>query len=196
MKILVACEYSGRVRDAFIQKGHEAISCDLLPSEKKGPHYQGDIRKLLRLHWDLIIAHPPCTYLCNSGVRWLYTEEGRWRKLKEAADFFKLFLTHSCKKIVIENPIMHKHAIELIGEKHSHTFQPWEHGTKEMKRTCLWLKGLPDLEPSNIVGPPPKDPEERKKWAVVHRASPGPNRWKERSRTYYGVAEAMADQWG
>lgn len=198
MNVLVACEYSGIVRDAFIARGHNAWSCDLLPTERPCfSHYQGDVRDILRNSWDLLIAHPECTYLCNSGVRWLYTEKGRWEKLREAAEFYRLFrdAVHIPKR-AIENPTMHRYARELTGCHNPSALQPWEHGHKEMKRTCLELFGLPELRPSNRVGPPPTDPRERAKWAVVHRMSPGPNRWKERSRTYEGVALAMADQWG
>jgi hypothetical protein len=202
MNVLIACEYSGRVRDAFIAKGHNAWSCDLLPTETEGPHYQGDVRNILGNQWDLLIAHPECTYLCNSGVRWLYNEDGsrngeRWGNLAQAAEFYKLLRNAAhIPKRAIENPTMHRYARELTGCFSPFALQPWEHGHKEMKRTCLELFGLPELRPSNRVGPPPTDPKERTKWAVVHRMSPGPNRWKERSRTYEGVALAMAEQWG
>jgi|HubBroStandDraft_3_1064219.scaffolds.fasta_scaffold08371_11 hypothetical protein len=195
MNVLVACEYSGVVRDAFIARGHQAISCDLLDTEKPGPHYKGNVLDILYEEWDLIIAHPPCTYLCNSGVRWLHERKQRWIDMRYAADFFNLFLNHPhCKKIGIENPVMHRYGLQIIGRKPNMTFQPWEFGHKEIKRTCLWLRGLPLLRPTNIVGPrPPNEPYGE--WAKVHYEKPGPDQWKNRSRTYAGVADAMAEQW-
>ena len=189
MKILVACEYSGIVRDAFIKRGHDALSCDLLPSERHGPHYRGDIMDLLRenRHWDLIIGHPPCTYLCNSGVCWLHEEKGRWAKMKKAAMFFRSLLNADCDRICIENPIMHKYAKEIIGETYSQIIQPWQFGHGETKATCLWLKGLPVLKPTNIVS----GREQR-----IHKMAPSENRGLERSRTFKGIAKAMAEQWG
>ncbi len=194
MRVLVACEFSGVVRDAFLRKGHDARSCDLLPSESPGPHYVGDAREYLKHeHWDLLIAHPPCTYLTNAGVRWLYkggrgTEmnEERWKLMIEAREFFLSFLwAHHIPRIAVENPIPHRHAL-LPGEDRQ-IIQPWQFGHGETKATCLWLKNLPPLKPTKIVsGRTPR----------VHFASPGPQRWKERSRTMQGIAEAMADQWG
>lgn len=199
-KVLIACEYSGIVREAFAARGHDAWSCDLLPTEIPGNHFQDSIWHVLSnpltMWWDLIIAHPPCTYLCNSGVRWLHSEPGRWDKMKEGAYFFKALLNAHCDKIAVENPVIHKYAKEIIGQEFTQSIQPWQFGHKEMKRTCLWLKGLPPLQPTNVVGPPPKDAKEKAKWAIVHRASPGPDRWKDRSRTLSGIAEAMASQWG
>lgn len=193
MKVLVACEFSGIVRDAFIARGHDAISCDLLETEKPGPHIQGDALDAAYLgKWDLIIAHPPCTYLANSGARWLYGGKGtqrdpeRWRAMQDAARFFRAFLDAPCNRIAVENPIMHRHAKEIVGRGHDCLIQPWQHGEPETKATCFWLKGLPPLEPSRIVdGRNPR----------VHHSSPGPDRWKERSRTLPGIAEAMASQW-
>lgn len=194
MKILVACEYSGRVRNAFIAKGHDAISCDLLNTDLTGPHYTGDVRDLLDQTWDMIIAHPPCTYLCNSGIRWLYMygssyypkDERRWENMREAAAFFRLFLDHPCKRIAIENPRPHKYAVDLIGEPTQY-IQPWEHGEGQTKQTGLWLKGLPKIVPSNVV---------EGRGNKIHYASPGPNRSKERSETFLGIALAFAEQWG
>lgn len=190
MKVLVACEYSGIVRDAFTAKGHNALSCDFLPTERPGKHYQGDVRDILYHDWDLIIAHPDCTFMANSGVRWLYNPDGslnepRWEKLNIAVEFFNLFLNHPCEKVCIENPIPHKHAGL---PKYSQTVQPYEHGHTTSKRTCLWLKGLPNLEPTKLI------PKEERTFDI-HLASPGPDRWKERSRTFSGIAEAMAEQW-
>lgn len=203
MKILIGCEYSGRVRDAFKKKGHNVTSCDLLPTERKGKHYQGDVWDIYYDRWDLMFFFPTCTYMCNSGVRWISDKDGnvhdhvRYKKTVSAAIFARDLLNkhHSCKKIGFENPVMHHWASDVIGFGPSQTFQPWHFGHKEIKRTCLWLKGLPPLVPTNIVGPRPKNVP-YSEWAKVHYASPGPDRWKERSRTYEGVAKAMADQWG
>lgn len=187
VKVLVACEYSGRVRDAFIKRGHDAISCDLLPTDVPGPHYQGDVFDLDLSEFDLMIAHPPCTRLCNSGVRWLH-ERNLWDDMKEAALFFKRLLEAPVKRVACENPIMHKYAKEIIGNSHQFSVQPWEHGEPYTKRTCFWVKGdLPDIVPTNIV-------EGRE--AQVHKAPPGPDRWKFRSTTYQGIANALAEQWG
>lgn len=196
MKVLVACEYSGRVRDAFRNRGHDALSCDLLPSEVGGPHYQGDVRDLLNEGWDLMIAHPPCTYLTNSGVSWLHKDPSRWAKLDEGAAFFKMLLNAPIAKIAIENPIMHKYAIERIGGvKQAQVIQPWMFGHMEQKATCLWLKNLSKLVLTNNVKEQmmalPENERQR-----VHYLPPGPDRWKERSRTFEGIAEAMAEQWG
>jgi len=191
VRVLVACEFSGVVRDAFIASGHDAVSCDILPSERPGPHIQGDAIEVARTPiWDLIIAHPPCTYLANSGVRWLYGGKGttpdpeRWRAMTLAADFFRLLQTAPCDRIAVENPVMHRHAGIRRPDQ---IIQPWQFGHGETKATCLWLKGLPKLAPTDIVSG---------RTARVHRASPGPDRWKERSRTLPGIAAAMADQWG
>lgn len=196
MRVLVAGEFSGVVRDAFTARGHDAWSCDLLPSERPGKHLKGDVRLSLYSGWDLLIAHPPCKYLANSGVRWLRSEEGRWEKMVKAASFFRCLLNSRIPKKAIENPIIHCHAAELIGRRQDQIIQPWHHGHREMKATCLWLENLPPLIETDNVGPPPKDPEERKTWAKVHRMPPGPDRWKNRSRTLSGIGKAMAEQWG
>ncbi|SIQ02386.1 hypothetical protein [Marinobacterium stanieri] len=185
MKVLIACEYSGRVRDAWLKLGHQAISCDLLPTETNGPHYLGDVQDLLTQEWDVIIAHPPCTRLANSGVRWLHQRD-LWDELDEACEFFNLFLDHPCSRVVVENPIPHKYAVERLSRNYDQLIQPWQFGHGETKATCLWLKGLPPLMPTEIVS----GREQR-----IHRASPGPERWKERSRTFTGIASAMAEQW-
>jgi hypothetical protein len=203
MRVLVGCEFSGAVRDAFRKRGHDAWSCDLLPSESDPAyHLQGDIRSFLDRDWDLLIAHPSCTYLCNSGVKWLYGGKGtvrdakRWGEMEAAAAFFLEMWNAPIPKIAVENPIMHGHGKAIIGVEQSQIIQPWQFGHEEMKSTCLWLRNLPLLQPTNIVGPPPTDPVERKKWAKVANMVPGPNRWRERSRTYSGIADAMAEQWG
>lgn len=187
MKVLIACEFSGAVRDAFIRAGHDAMSCDLLPTESPGPHYQGDVFDVIGDDWDMMVAHPPCTYLANSGVRWLHTQAGRLDKMEQGAKFFRDLLNYPIERIAVENPIIHKHAAQIIGRRQDQSIQPWQYGHGEIKATCLWLKNLPKLEPTNIV-------EGRK--PRVHRASPGPDRWKERSRTLPGIAAAMAEQWG
>ena len=185
-KILVACEYSGTVRDAFAKLGHRVLSCDLLPSETPGNHYQGDVMDVLNDWWDLLIAHPPCTYLANSGVRWLHERPERWAQLDDGAAFFKALLDAPIKRKCVENPIPHKYAIERIGRKYDQIIQPWQFGHPETKAICFWLEELPPLEPTNIVeGREPR----------VHHMNPGPDRAKERARFYTGIADAMAEQW-
>jgi len=204
MKVLVACEFSGTVRDAFLARGHDALSCDLLPSEAPGPHYQGDVFDVIGRGWDMMIAHPPCTYLANSGAKHLYRDmkkangrcPDRWARMREGAEFFRRLLAAPIQRKAIENPIMHGHAARIIGVRPSQIIQPWQFGHREMKATCLHLEGLPPLVPTNIVGPVPLNPEARKRWAKVHRMPPGPDRWKKRSLTYSGIADAMASQWG
>jgi hypothetical protein len=195
MKVLVACEYSGVVRDAFIRGGHDAMSCDLLPTEADGPHYQGDVRDVLGDGWDLIVAHPECTYIANSGVRWLDSDINRWKRLYEACQFFRLFLEHPCLRVAVENPIPHKFGAGWIGRPYTQTIQPWQFGHPESKRTCLWLKGLPPLVATRNVREQMRSMSKRETQRV-HYASPSPDRWKSRSRTYTGIAEAMAAQWG
>ena len=196
MNILIACEYSGTVRDAFIAKGHDAMSCDILPTDKLGPHYQGDVFDILNDGWDMMIAHPPCTYLSNSGVCHLHTDPTRWKKLDDGAAFFKALWESDIPKIAIENPIMHKYAKERIGcGKQTQVVQPWMFGHTEKKATCLWLKGLPPLVETNNVKAEmellPKNQQQR-----LHYLPPSPDRWKLRSTTYQGIADAMAEQWG
>lgn len=189
--VLVACEFSGRVREAFRARGHDAVSVDLLPSELPGPHIVGDALDAIReLRPRLVIAHPPCTYLTNAGVRWLYGGKGttpdpvRWAAMIDAAAFFRALLDSPAPMVAVENPIMHRHAGIRPADQY---VQPWQFGTPETKATGLWLRGLPKLVPTNVVdGRTPR----------VHFASPGPDRWKERSRTDPGIAAAMADQWG
>lgn len=201
MRVLIGCEFSGVVRDEFLRRGHDAWSCDILPSERAGPHLQCDLLTILDQGWDLIIAHPECRYLNHAGVRWLYqngrrwNKDGsenprdlvRWAKMEQAAEFFKKILAASCPLIAVENSEMHPYAVELIGRKADQVIQPWMFGHGEVKATHLWLKGLPLLQPTNIVsGRQPR----------VHHESPGPDRWKRRSRTLEGVARAFAEQWG
>lgn len=184
MRVLVACEFSGIVRDAFITRGHDAVSCDLLDTEIPGPHIKGNVLDYLFKEWDLLIAHPPCTFIANSGVRHLHTQAGRWDKLARARLFFLALLDSGINMVCVENPIPHKYA-RL--PKYTQIIHPWQFGHGETKATCLWLSGLPKLEPTNIV-------EGRK--PRVHHEPPSDERWKNRSRTLTGIAEAMAAQWG
>jgi hypothetical protein len=177
----VACEFSGTVRDAFIALGHEAMSCDLLPTETPGPHYHGDVRDVIGSDWDLMVAHPPCRNLAVSGARWF---KDKHAEQAEAINFFMLFANeHHIHRICIENPIC---IMSRLYRKPDQIIQPWMFGHGETKKTCLWLRNLPKLTPTNIVS----GREHR-----VHRMPPGPNRWRERSRTYRGIAQAMAEQW-
>lgn len=197
MRVLVGCEFSGAVRNAFACLGHEALSCDLEEAEDGGTHYQGDVLELLQSQpFDLAVFHPPCTYLTNAGVRWLYTEPGRWDKMLEGADFFNACRDAPIERIAVENPIPHGMAAELIGQ-YDQIIQPWMFGHWETKRTCLWLKNLPKLVPTYKTVDEAREALEEtgKPVARVHLASPGPNRWKERSRTLPGIAAAMAAQW-
>lgn len=202
MKVLVACEYSGRVRDAFINLGHEAISCDLLPTESPGPHYQGNVLDLDLKQFDLMIAHPPCTRLANSGVRWLSsppkgkTVNDMQEELLEAVAFYKALRNAPISKKCIENPIMHKHAKALIELGERQVVQPWWFGDKTFKATGYELIGLPKLVETNRLEPPKKGTLEHKAWSWIHLAPPSNDRWKIRSRTPFGIAKAMAEQWG
>lgn len=180
MKVLVACEYSGKVRDAFLALGHDAMSCDLLPTDVPGPHYQGDVRDVLGDGWDLMIAHPPCTHLAVSGSRWFKDKQ---QEQAEALNFVRLLMDAPINKIAIENPIS---VISSKIRKPDQIVQPWMFGHGETKATCFWLKNLPCLVPTNIV--PGRE-------ARVHKMAPGPDRWKKRSETYTGIANAMARQW-
>ena len=179
MEVIVACEFSGRVRDAFIAAGHNATSCDVLPTEADGPHIQADIRSVPLGRYDLMVAHPPCTHLAVSGARWF---KGKEREQAEALDFVRFLLEAPVPHIALENPIS---VISTRIRKPDQIIQPWMFGHPETKATCLWLKGLPALQPTNIV-----DGRE----ARVHRLPPSPERWKQRSLTYRGIATAMADQ--
>lgn len=198
LRVLVACEFSGVVRDAFAAHGHDAWSNDLLPSEREGKHIRGNAIEAIydKGPWDLLIAHPPCTYLCNSGVRWLAPggklNAERHKLMQEACDFFaSLYNVTTIERVCVENPVMHGYARDYLQSAwkvpaFTQTIQPYEHGEPETKRTALWTRGLPLLKPSDIVsGRQPR----------VHHASPGPDRWKERSRTLPGIAKAMASQW-
>jgi hypothetical protein len=210
MKVLVACEESQVVCSAFRAKGHEAYSCDIVECSGGHPewHIQDDVLNHLSDDWDLMVGHPMCTYLANSGVCWLYNKDGtinkeRWEKMELAAEFFLKLYNAPISKIALENPVMHKHAKKIIGIEQSQTIQPWMFNHTEQKATCLWLKGLPKLYPSSTslecqnnltyakMMKLPKRERER-----LHYLSPSPTRQKERSKTFSGIAAAMADQWG
>jgi len=205
MRVLVGCETSGIVRQAFRQKGFDAWSCDILPSDDHSPfHRQADVRDVLYLeHWDLFIAHPPCTRLCNSGVRWLKkAPPGRclsdiWMELQEGADLFSQCWNAGIRHVAVENPVMHRYAKERIRgfQPFSQSIHPWQFASDEAdrdnvkKRTCLWLRNLPLLVPDGSL-------DGTTARADVHLAAPGPDRWKRRSKFYPGIARAMAKQWG
>ena len=181
MNVLIACEYSGAVRDAFKNKGFDATSCDILPTDVPGKHYQGDIRDILFNNWDLMIAHPPCTHLAVSGARWFKDKQ---QEQKEALDFVRMLLDAPIKHIALENPVS---VISSKIRKPNQIIQPWQFGHGETKKTCLWLKNLPQLKPTKVV-----DGREQRIWKLP----PSKDRWKIRSKTYQGIADAMADQWG
>ncbi len=194
MRVLIGCESSGAVRRAFRARGHDAWSCDLLPADDGSPHHVlGDVRDVLADGWDMGIFHPPCTRLCNSGVRWLHKPPGgraldeMWGDMREGAALFLACLNAPIKRVAVENPVMHCHAREIIGRGPDFTVQPWQFGHGEVKRTCFWTRGLPPLVPTDVV-------EGRE--ARIHRMPPGPDRWKKRSETFAGIAAAMAAQWG
>jgi hypothetical protein len=205
MNVLIACEFSGVVRRAFRERGHDAWSCDLLPAEDGDEHHiQGRAEEVAydRLcKWDLMIAHPPCTRLTNSGVRWLSkpppgkTKEEMWQDLEEAAWLYRALRDAPIHRKAIENPVMHRYARERIQPGQRQIVQPWWFGEPYFKATGFELVNLPPLTPTNKLTPPAKGTDEHKAWSKVHRASPGPDRWKERSRTFPGVAAAMAMQW-
>ena len=185
MRVLVACEYSGVVRDAFLARGHDAISCDLLPTDSPGPHYQGDVLDgtLDLSSFDLMICHPPCTHLAVSGARWFAEKRADGRQ-QAALEFVRRLLDAPVPRIALENPVS---IISSQVRKPDQVIQPWQFGHGETKATCLWLKGLPLLVPTDVV-----DGRE----ARVHKLPPSEDRWKLRSTTYAGIAAAMADQWG
>ena len=192
MRVLIACEFSGVVTNAFRLKGHEAWSCDILPTDSNPDwHIQGDVLKQLDKNWDMMIAHPPCTYLCNSGVSWLHKDESRWVELEKASEFFKTLLEYDIPKICVENPIPHKYG-KL--PKYSQIVQPYEYGHPERKATCLWLKNLPKLKPTNNVKDEmlklPKTQQQPTFYVPIK------DRAKNRSITFEGIAQAMVEQWG
>lgn len=203
MRVLIACEYSGRVRREFEKLGHDVLSCDFEPAEDGASnHYQGDVMDVINDGWDMMIAHPPCTRLTNAGVRWLHkppagkTLDEMWNELDEAAEFYLMLRDAPIPKKAIENPIMHKYARERIEPQPRQIVQPWWFGDKALKATGLELINLPELVPTKKLTPPKSGTPEHAKWSEVHRMPPSPTRWKERSRTYPGIAAAMAMQWG
>lgn len=190
MRVLIACEFSGTVRRAFRALGHDAWSCDLLPAEDGGQHLQGDMRRWIRADWDLLIAHPPCTDLAVSGARWFSDKR---EQQEQALRFVYDCLSAPVPRICVENPIS---VISSRVRKPDQIIQPHQFGHPEFKSTCLWLKDLPRLVPTNPLAIPAKGSDEWKAWNKVHRMPPSDSRWKERSKTYDGIAQAMADQWG
>ena len=196
MRVLIACEYSGAVRDAFRAAGYDAMSCDLLPSEVPGPHYQGDVRDVLGDGWDLMIAHPPCTYLSVSGMHWTRRGLRDPQLTEDALDFVRLLLAAPIPRIAVENPVS---VISTRIRRPDQIIQPWQYGHDASKTTCLWLKNLPALQSTQIVEP--RIVNGRRRWANQtdggqNCLSPSPDRWKRRSATYAGIAAAMAAQWG
>ena len=192
-RVLVACEYSGRVRDEFAARGWDAWSCDFEPSDTPGQHYRGDVRDLLTQRWDMMIAFPPCTYLCSSGMHWT-TRGLRDPKLtEEALDFVHLLLNSGIHRIAIENPIG---IISTRICKPSQIIHPWQFGENASKATCLWLKNLPLMKPTIVLEKPLSGRWANQTASGQNKLGPSPTRWKERSRTFRGIAQAMAEQWG
>lgn len=193
-RLLVACEYSGRVRDAFTAKGWNAWSCDLLPSEREsGQHYQGPVEDLLKQHWDMLIAFPPCTYLCSSGMHWTTRGKRDPQLTEDALVFVRLLLNAPVERIALENPVG---CISTRIRKPDQIIQPWQFGHDASKKTCLWLKNLPLLQPTDVLPIPATGVWGNQTPSGQNRLAPGPDRWKERSKTYEGIANAMAAQWG
>lgn len=192
MKCLVACEYSGAVRDAFAAMGWDAWSCDLLPTDSPGKHHQGDVRELLAQPWDIIIAFPPCTYLCSSGMHWTVRGLRDPKLTEDALDFVRCLLGADCKHIALENPVG---AISTRIRKPDCIIHPWQFGHPESKTTCLWLKNLPVLIPTNTLQKPASGRWENQCASGQNKLGPSKDRWKERSKTYPGIASAMAQQW-
>lgn len=205
MKVLIACEFSGTVRDAFTVRGHNAWSCDILPTDKLGKHIQGNVLEYLDEGWDLMIAHPPCTYLANSGVQHMYKnrkkEQGicdkRWEAMIEGVEFFKKLLNADIPKIAIENPVQHGFARRALGVGYNQIVQPFFFGEEMQKKTCLWLKNLPPLTATNMVGKGEVyiDKDGKSNGSKWYQLPPSVDRWKHRSKTFQGIADAMAEQW-
>ena len=193
MRVLIACEYSGAVRDAFIKLGHDAVSCDLLPTDVPGPHHQGSVLDILNDGWDMMIAFPPCTHLAVSGARWFAAKRADGRQ-QQGIDFFMELANANIPKIAIENPVG---IMSTEWRKPDQIIQPWQYGHEATKTTCLWLKGLPELTPTNVVGKGArhvtKSGRSLPEW---YNLPPSEDRWKIRSKTFQGIADAMAQQWG
>lgn len=192
MRVLIACEYSGRVRDAFLERGHDAMSCDLLPSEVDGPHYQGPVEDVLSDGWDLMIAHPPCTHLAVSGARYFAEKRADGRQ-QAALAFVQMLMDSSIDKWCIENPVS---IISSHIRKPDQIIQPWQFGHPESKKTCLWLKNLPSLTATDPLSLPSSGVWLNQTPSGQNKLPPSPDRWKERSRTFQGIASAMSQQWG
>lgn len=200
---LIACEESGAIRDAFLARGIDAVSCDLKPTSKPGPHIQGDALEQIQRRWAGVIAHPVCRYMTNAGAKHLYIdgrkENGRylprWDAMQKGAAFFNAFKRANAPHIAIENPIIHAHAKALVGPQ-TQVVQPWWFGDEAFKATCFWLIGLPKLVATNRLTPPKPGTDEHKRWSFIHRMPPGPDREERRSKTFAGIAAACADQWG
>jgi len=193
MRVLVACEFSGVVRDAFTARGHFAVSCDLMPSEKPGHHYMGDVRDIIQEGWDLMVCHPPCTYLSSSGLHWNTKRPERASRTEDALDFVRMFLDAPVEKIALENPVG---CISSRVRKPDQIIQPWQFGHPESKAICLWLKGLPLLQYTDVLSLPESGRWDNQTPSGQNKLGPSENRWMERSRTYSGIATAMAKQWG
>ena len=193
MRVLIACEYSGAVRDAFIKMGHDAVSCDLLPTDVPGPHHHGSVLDILNDGWDMMIAFPPCTHLAVSGARWFAAKRADGRQ-QQGIDFFMELANANIPKIAIENPVG---IMSTQWRKPDQIVQPWQYGHEATKTTCLWLKGLPELTPTNVVGKGArhvtKSGRSLPEW---YNLPPSEDRWKIRSKTFQGIADAMAQQWG
>lgn len=193
MRVLVACEYSGRVREAFRARGHDAWSCDLIDSDVPGKHIKGDVLNILDDRWDMMIAFPPCTYLCSSGLHWNKRRPERRELTEEALQFVIALINAPIPKIALENPIG---CISTNYCKPNQIIQPWQFGHPESKATCLWLKGLPLLKPTNILPKPESGRWDNQTASGQNKLAPSADRWKLRSKTYQGIADAMAAQWG
>jgi hypothetical protein len=206
LRVLIACETSGVMRRAFASRGHDTWSCDLLPAEDgSNRHIRGDVRDYLGDGWDLlVVAHPPCTRLCNSGVRWLHvpppgkTMAQMWAELEDGVALFSACWLAPVPRVAVENPVMHRHARERMPADlpKPQIVQPWWFGDPAFKATGFYLRGLPPLTPTLRLTPPKSGTDDHKAWSAVHRAPPGPDRWKFRSRTFQGIADAAAKQWG
>jgi len=193
MRVLVACEFSGTVRNAFAMRGHNAWSCDLLPTESPGNHFQCDVKKIVSHGWDIMIAHPPCTYLCSSGLHWNKRRPERQQQTEDALNFVQFLMDVKIPRIAIENPIG---CISSRIRKPDQTVQPWMFGHAESKATCLWIKGLPKLRPTNVLSLPESGRWNNQTASGQNKLPPSETRWKLRSKTYSGIADAMAEQWG
>jgi len=196
VRVLVACEYSGAVRDAFLRAGHDAMSCDLLPTDAPGPHYQGDVRDIIGDGWDLMVAHPPCTYLCGMGIWWNHKRPERWEQTHQAADFVRLLWGAPIPRIAIENPVGW---LNSNWQTPAQIINPWQFGHEANKPTCLWLKNLPPLAPTDLVGKgefyTKANGQRMSKWSHITSGTRA-ERWKIAAATFSGIAQAMADQWG